>query len=119
MKKELQAIDNQVQKIKEKFAEQINALPDNPKINRISTSPCCFTIMSSDLGNNWSPFYHDYKAQYKFLADLVTKTKGESIINILEKIVKKGTYSQVAHPYGPTYTRKFHPAVISKLKEII
>ena len=136
MKEQLQNIQSQVEKIKADFSKLILEMPDNPNITRLSNSPNCYVISSSELfksyvekdeegktkkihSSNWSPFYHDFKSQYKFLSDLINKTKSESIINVLEKIIETGQYQERVYSYGPTHNCKFHPEVIAQLKTML
>ena len=73
---------------------------DNPKIDRINE--VCFTIKSSDLGSNWSPFYHDHKAQYDFiitkLADLGIP---EGLSFLQDDVVKRGRWRQTGYYFAP------------------
>ena len=49
---------------------EIRALPDNPRIKRMS--PHCFLMRAADLGSIWSPRHHDFKWCYGEIAKLKT-----------------------------------------------
>lgn len=66
----------------------ILALPDNPRIQRVSGNPHCFVMSSSHLGNNWSAEHHDFKKQYELV---VRQLEGSpDVVNKLLRIVNDG-----------------------------
>jgi hypothetical protein len=97
---------------KKQLKEAISQFADNPNIKRISTNPNCFTIKSSQLGNNWSPFYHDFKSQHQFIIDRIKDFHMSAIRNMVKQITKTGIYRYQNNAYY------FHPEVVNQLKEI-
>ena len=56
---ELEKYEQALQCLKEDLITRIRDLPDNPKIHRVKGNPRCFVMRSNDLGECWSPEYHD------------------------------------------------------------
>lgn len=90
-------------------AEKIKAGQDNPKINRLS--PNAFTMSSSQLGAsmNWSPFFHNWKDQYSFVAELINDGKFHDVKTIL-------TNGKIKTPWD---NRTFAPEVIAHISTIV
>jgi hypothetical protein len=101
-----------IENIRKDLNSKILELPDNPKINRFSESPRCFTISSSDLGHNWTPFYHDFKLQYQKLVEVINTARPENLCEKMKGIIKSGVLHDGTHNY------KFNPVVIGHLKSI-
>jgi len=99
----------------------ILALPDNPRINRISNAPQCFTIKSKDLGNNWTAEYHDFKKQYELIVKELEASELSNAFNKLYKIINesKVVYSSSGHGGCPrtTHTLNLHPDVVRYLRK--
>jgi hypothetical protein len=91
----------------------IMELPQNHRINECSGSPRCFTMNFSDLGDNWTPFHHDFRAQYEFLIQVIRRTSLDQLTLKLRQIIEKGVYREK----GSTY--KFHPDVIHNLANML
>lgn len=103
-----------IETICSQLATLINALPDNPKINRISDN--AYTISSSDLGTkNWSPSYNDFKSQYERIAEDVKRSSDP--FNQLATIITVGKVKD--HRTTPKKFVTLHPDVIEHLKGII
>ncbi len=115
----------ELKKLQEAIAKAINELPDNPNIQRISEHPRCFVMSSKDVfaGNkygftdmrirhNWSVFYHDFKAQYKKIAEVIERARPESVLVQLNSIINTG------HLQGKDYV-EFHPKVIQYLANLM
>ena len=103
-----------ISKIRSELQAIINELPDNPRINRMSSRS--FTISSSALrdGNQFlrlDPFFHDFKAQYQKVCDIIETCHPENITSVLQEIVKDQSY----RTRGVTY--HFHIDVIDNLKK--
>jgi len=98
--------------IRQKLNDLIMNLPDNPKIHRLSDKVNCFVLRFKDLGNNWSPFFHDFKLQYKMLVEIIDSTDAIHVNQKLEDIIEKESYFKDDHTY------KFNPAVIEHLTSI-
>ena len=115
MKNQITQLVEQAERIKQAILNQIAALPDNPRINRINDR--CFTMSSADLGPEsiLSPQYHDFKATYRTInKELQTKTP-QGILSFLTTLAKKGTIRLDAQ----NYTMKIHPDVQAYLKKLI
>lgn len=100
-------------RIKEGLKNQILALPDNPNITRRFGSGA-FAVSSSQLGKSWSPFYHDFLAQYEILVKLINETDLMKLPAVLAEIVATG---KLKVKYRGTVT--FNPEVIKHLVDII
>jgi hypothetical protein len=98
---------------KKQLKEAISQFADNPNIKRISTNPNCFVIKKSQLGNNMSPFYHDFKSQHKFITDRIKDFNMSAIRNMVGHIVKTGIYRYQNNSYY------FHPEVSNQLKRVM
>lgn len=87
-----EAYQKKIHELNETLIREIDALPDNPRINRISEK--CFTISSSDLGTtNWTPFYHDFRNQYAYLKAVIENYPPDTVENIFQEIVTKGKHT--------------------------
>lgn len=99
--------------LKDTLKTAINDLPDNPRIERLNGngkgSLRAFVIKSSDTGGIISPFFHDFKAQYRKIAEILDKARIETINSVLVRILETGSYSEKGG------TVKFHPEVIRNL----
>lgn len=82
--------------------------PENPKIKRLT--PLTFTMSSSDLGSDWSPFFHDWPAQYLRLADLILDQQFGKLHSILETGVLRDR---------PGKSERFAPEVVARLKNAV
>ncbi len=100
---------------KQTLVDRIGVLPDNPRIQRLTYK--CFVIMSSDLDDNWTPNYHDFRLQYRLLQALVMKTPFEKLKSTLEGVVTTGTLPVTTLQYDRGF--KFHPTVIKNLKNLL
>ena len=94
----------------------ITNLPDNPNIKRVNQQ--CFTMSSADMMKDnptmrLDPFFHDFKAQYKYIAEAIERARPENIVPLLEKIAIDGNHKST------TGLKTFHPQVILHLKRLI
>ena len=107
-------LEAQTAQLKEKLVTELLALPGNPRITPIGTSGKCFTIKMSDMGlKNWTPFYHNFDAQYKQLAEIVQNSTVGTLCKKLEGIIEKESYRE------QNYTYHFHPDVIKHLADML
>ncbi len=119
-------IDNLLQRhaeitseLRTEITAAISALPDNPKIKRLSRQ--CYTINSSDLGDNWSASYHDYSFQYRVLIERIELTDSiETLDKLVNMIIDSGF---VKLPEGHHASRgmrglQLHPDVVNGLRTI-
>jgi len=84
MKTRIADLAAQIQTIRDGIAQQIQDLPQNHRISPVGQSGKAFTIKACDFGTrDWSASYHDFKAQYRKLAQLVQKGSPETIISRL------------------------------------
>lgn len=99
-------ISSQIEQLKQELIKQIQGLPDNPNIKYLAENPRCFTIMSSDIGQNWSPEYHDFRTQYEKIVDKIQTSTIENVEKMLMSIVEDG---KIRESNGRYFT--FHPEV--------
>lgn len=86
--------------------------PDNPLINRIGSNGIAFTMAAKDLGKNWTPFFHDWKAQYELVGQLLEAERFGAVALIMQK----GHHN----PSGGTHDRQsFAPQVIEHLRSCL
>jgi len=101
---------NQMEKFKLQLIDNVDNVPEHPKIKRIGKSPNCFIINSKDLENNWSAEYYDSQYQARIIISLIEKsTDLIHIQRVLEEIVNKGVYqvSQGHRMYFNNQVREF------------
>lgn len=103
----------EAQRIKDGLKAEIAALPDNPKIKRLSDSPSCYSVKAGDLGNNFSAEYHDFKWQYERIIEIIDKTDTLNLPTVLAGLVMGARYKKDQRIIT------FHPEVIRRLTEII
>lgn len=100
-----------VDTLKSALKDKIMTLPDNPRINRLGDN--AFTVKASELvGNPWSPFFHDFKAQYKKLIKWIDELTPDEMLLIIGLIIKDGVVHRDRQQY------RFHPDVIGYLKNL-
>ena len=116
-------------KLKEDIIKTIEALPQNDKIKPISES--IYLINASDLGDNWSPSYHNFKTQYNAILSVISsKESALSILKSLKEMIEKGVVRQKKKMvnmglYSFTETKevlteiKLHPEVIWHLEILL
>jgi len=93
IKQTIQEILQQMENFKQQIVDNIENIPDNPKIKRMGESKNCFIIRSKDLENNWSPEYYDSKYQAQVIIKLIQQKESlNAIQNMLNEIVEKGIY---------------------------
>ena len=91
-------------------AQQVRAGQDNPAIRRISANS--FTMGSKDLGTaNWSPFFHDWAAQYERLAELIETQK----FSALAQVIQTGKLREASMRSG----LHFAPQVVEHLRAVV
>ena len=110
---ELQKTLAKIEKIRIAINKAIFELPDNPNIKRIGDKPNCFIVSSKDITSKWSPFYHDFKKQYKKITEVLDRARPENVIDHLNAIIATGQFKD------STTIHTFHPSVIDNLKGII
>lgn len=103
-------IDEAEQTIKNILINRIKEIPNNPNINRLSN--LAYTIKFSQLGNNWTAFYHDWEAQKKYIIDLIQSSNIKQLKNKIDFILEhERTIIQSEH-------QSFHPDFIKQIKPI-
>jgi len=114
MLREIEKNIQQVEELKRALSLAINALPDNPRIHRLGGEErSVFTMSSKDLGCVLAVFYHDFKAQYRKLGEIVDAARLETVGGVLTRIVKSGSY------FENRGTMKFHPDVCEHLRILL
>lgn len=106
--------DLKIVRIKQKLADELLALPDNPKITRLSDR--CFTISSADLSSDLclTPEYYDFKRQYELIVQIISECSVERAQALMEDIIRKGS---IHYPSGVYH--RFHPNIVEQLKIIM
>jgi hypothetical protein len=98
--------------------DMLLALPDNPRINRINKK--CFTIQFSDLGPKWSVAYHDFKAQYRLLAEWLQRIKAPSLVKALRARLESGYVPLTPIAGRPSdWKQPLHPDVIAHVRAML
>jgi hypothetical protein len=107
--------------LNEKLIQKIEALPQNPRLTKIGENT--FVIKHSDMGTNWTPFFHDFKHQYTFLRAIIENHDINQTERIFQEIMDKGSYRLTktikttnGHEFLSKQTYYFHPDVIAILK---
>jgi hypothetical protein len=87
-------------------AQQLDQAPDNPAIKRVPGPTRGFVMSSSAMfaSDNWTAFFHDWKAQYEFAKELLEKRR----FSVLRKLLDGKSFED----------RTFAPAVIEKITVI-
>ncbi|MBN2569832.1 MAG: hypothetical protein JXB42_10430 [Deltaproteobacteria bacterium] len=106
-------INGHVKQIKNDLKKRILSMPDNPKISRIGGGTTCFVLNSVNLGESWSPFYHDFRKQYQEIAEIVDRLPIEKLAEQLEEIAKRESIKTSGG------TLKLHPEVAGRLKGLL
>ena len=89
-----------ITRIREIIANMIQSLPDNPDIHRMEGAPNCFVMSSRNLNpKSFSPFYYDFKLQYKKLIEIID-TANPIDISHLETILRQGSYLKSGYTYS-------------------
>lgn len=89
-------------------AEKLAGGPDNPAIKR--SGPRTLTIAMKDMGlKNWTPFYHDWKAQYNELAEMLRAHRFAAVADA-------ATTGSIKSKGGK---RDLAPEVVQRLRAII
>ena len=110
--------DRMVRDLRAHLLSDITTLPDNSRIQRLGGSGNCFTIQFSRLEHNWSPFYHDFKAQYRFLVSVLDEKELPVIRRTLIQVIRTGKYVLRCSGYGCDTTLYFHPDVRKHLRAL-
>ncbi len=122
MKERIQALSDKNSKIEAEFAQlrdevkaAIMALPDNPAIKRVGSSPRCYTISSSELfaRDNWTAQYHDFKTQYQKLCDVMDAAPVRAAVPRLLEVLAKGYIDEKGGRF------KLHPDVVKNVAKLL
>jgi len=93
---------------------QIAALPDNPRIKRLSAYG--FVMSSKDLNNNWSAEHHNFLEQYRLIVEMIERAEPSRAVAIVRDAVAKGF---IRPTKAPSNAFKLHPDVINHLKGLL
>jgi len=125
----LRAIGEQRRKIKRSLIIALLALPDNPVITRLGDpkkGPRCYTIQFSDIGDNWTPKFHDFKLQHQIIIRLIAKAPSiEKLYDLVGLLVTNGMIPDRSEgssivtkgPFKGKRGYKLHPDVVKQLRE--
>lgn len=109
------------EKILSQLAKEIEALPDNPGLKRISNST--FILRSSQLagGQPWSAFWHNYKSQYKIVSFAIQRAQDpiETMSHIIEDMWVRVKCSESGSISTRTTTYRLNPTVVETLKKFL
>jgi hypothetical protein len=118
MIKKINAKIKQMDKLKQNINALILNLPDNPKFTHMSGSDRIGTINISDTDGIFSVFYHNFRAQYKKIIEIINESKPENIIKNIEKITIPNKHG--AHWYRKgNESYRFHPDAIKNIKGVL
>lgn len=90
---------------------QIEALPDNPRIQRLNSQ--AMVIKSSDLQHNWSVEHHDFKKCYQLITEHLRKQSKSKFAACLKSIIRN---KRVDVTRG--YSVQLHPDVVAHLERV-
>ena len=85
---ELTALQNMQTEVLSCLRAKFNELPQDAGVKRVGDN--CFVMKFSQLKDNWTPAYYDYKYAYKLLLTIFEHTRPENLINKWEKIKQTG-----------------------------
>ena len=110
--------------IMEQFQTQIRELPDNSRIRRLTQR--CYVIQASQLKNNWSAEYHDFRYCYEKIAEHIGKSHDpdralQRIIDDREIVYTTSIVQGEAlcrSRYRGIHRLKLHPDIIEHLKTL-
>lgn len=105
-------LQTQIDSIKDSIRTKLRELPDNPRIKRLDER--CFIINRSDLGNNWTPQHHDFKAQYERIITEIDKLPIANVPGLFKRIIEDG---KIREKSGYYFT--FHDDVRGFLKSLV
>jgi hypothetical protein len=112
LKTELVEIEAKKESLLDRISQILDSLPENQRIRRLDSK--CFIIRFKDLGSsNWSPFYHDFRAQYSKVAEILKSSDLSVMSANLTQIVDRGSL------YFRGENLKFHPEVREYLREAL
>ncbi len=100
--KDIEAVKAEVQRIKKSLQAMIEALP--------------FVISPKDLGNNWSVEHHDFKVQYRKIAEKIEEMSIEAIPGFLRRLIETKTLVVDSHS---NYRIGLHDDVVAHLVQLL
>ena len=115
-----------VDALNEELIRKIEALPENPAVKQVSGR--CFTMDAKALGTqNWTPFYHRFSEQYKFIRAIIENYDINQIEQIFKEIVTTGNIrlqrstltTKDGYEFSGRETYYFHPDVIRMLRDTL
>lgn len=113
-KKEVEQLDSLKTELTKMF-EALSNKHQNSKIKRIKGHTNCFIINKSDLGDNWTPEYHDFQVQYELLISKLSNCASiNQFFSFIEKCIKTKKIDRT-----PTDKVSVHPEVLDKLKLLL
>ena len=98
------------------ICEELSGIQQNPDVQMICTSPRCFKISSSKLGEGLilDPTYYDFELQRDILLSCLNRKKTlEKCHTFLQRAVKE---RKIAH--GNKHCT-LHPVVLGKIQDIL
>ena len=99
------------------ITDSLNALPDNPNIQRINAQ--CFTMSSAFLSlRDFSAEYYDFRRTYRLLGEQVNSKPLEEMIPWLRQSLEQG-YFRYAN--GGKFPEKvnLHPDIVKAVNELL
>lgn len=108
---QFKTVAEQLDQLVNNLVAAILALPDNPRITRVSNN--CFVLCSKDLGNNWTPTHHDFKKQYQLIVDTIRRSHAIDAMDTLQRIINEGKIKDGTNKVN------LHPDVIEHLKTLL
>ena len=87
-------ITTQIEEFKQQIMNDINAIPQNPKIRKLNEKT--YGISLKDSADNWSIFYYNNKLQAKAIASLIAQESDIDAMKSLLKIISEKGYYQTS-----------------------
>lgn len=115
-------VEQRVAALKALIVAELENLPDNPKITRLAHN--CFVVSSKDLDyqvdgkarSDWSPAFHDFKLQYRFLVEQMAERTADRCLQLLREAAAQ---HKVKRPGVGNGYLTLHPQVVAYLRAIL
>lgn len=128
----VEALSREVRVCMAGLAEGALKLPDNPAIHRLPGNVNAFIVSSSQLtkgagkdgkSSNWTPFHHDWRRQYEYIAEQISQITFDSTgasRRLREILEKHRVTSDASHlrdgDYSPEVVNNARPHIEAALK---
>lgn len=97
--------------LKAELQAKILALPDNPRIERVSD--IAFTVKASEMNEHLAAEYHNFKHVYELLAQVIDNVSTDRLYTFMRETIKDGYFMRRGNKVF------LHPDIVSHLKVIM